>query len=140
MKERTVQIHFRVTEKERREFQNRALNCGLTLSEYLRKLATGYEPKSLPPIEYGEMVSVLSNLYSEFQRRGNKSAEEKILQLVTRLTEAISPDTGRLSGSPQSKLCGEKEQPRSGEPFAACGESYEGRVLRRGDDENLAGS
>ena len=95
MKEKTVQIHFRATEKERCEFQHNASKCGLTLSEYLRKLAAGHEPKSLPPIQYGELVSVLSDLYVEFQRQGRKEAEEKILYLATRLTDAISPEDNK---------------------------------------------
>ena len=56
MQEKTVQIHFRATEKERLQFQTNAKKCGLSLSKYLRKLADGYEPKALPPIKYPELV------------------------------------------------------------------------------------
>lgn len=98
MKEKTVQIHFRVTQKERFQIQHNAVKCGLSLSEYLRMLAAGHEPKSLPPIQYGRLVSVLSNLHAEFQRWGKKEAEDKILLLATRLTELISPGTGGNNG------------------------------------------
>ena len=98
MKEKTVQIHFRATEKERRAFQRNAAKCGMSLSAYLRALAIGHEPKALPPIQYGKLVSVLSELYYEFQRQGKSETEEQIVHLITRLTEAISPGTGGGNG------------------------------------------
>lgn len=42
MQEKTVQIHFRATEKERLRFKVNAHKCGLSISEYLRKLASDY--------------------------------------------------------------------------------------------------
>ena len=91
MKEKTVQIHFRVTEKERLTFQRKAQNCGMSLSAYLRTLASGHEPKALPPIQYGELVKVLSDSYNLFYYRKNEEAAQRILYLVQQLTETISP-------------------------------------------------
>ena len=92
MKEKTVQIHFRATEKERRAFQRNAAKCGMSLSAYLRALAIGHEPKVLPPIQYGELVKVLSDSYNLFRYRKNDDAAERILYLVKRLTETIAPE------------------------------------------------
>ncbi len=91
MKEKKVQIHFRVTEKERLTFQRKAQNCGMSLSAYLRTLASGHEPKALPPIQYGELVKVLSDSYNLFYYRKNEEAAQRILYLVQQLTETISP-------------------------------------------------
>lgn len=94
MKEKMVQIHFRVTEKEQLAFQLNAQKCGMSLSAYLRTLASGHEPKALPPIQYGELVKVLSDSYNLFYYRKNEEAAQRILYLVRRLTETISPDKG----------------------------------------------
>ena len=94
MKEKTVQIHFRVTEKERLAYQRKAQKCGMSLSAYLRTLASGHEPKALPPIQYGELVKVLSDSYNLFYYRKNEESARRILYLVQRLTEIISPGKG----------------------------------------------
>jgi hypothetical protein len=91
MQEKTVQIHFRATEKERLQFQANAQKCGLSLSAYLRKLAIGHKPQALPPIQYGKLVDVLSDSYNLFRWRNNVEAADRILYLVTRLTEIITP-------------------------------------------------
>ena len=48
MKEnRDKSIYVRVSEKEKRKLVATAKKCGLTLSEYLRQIGLGYEPKEL---------------------------------------------------------------------------------------------
>jgi hypothetical protein len=106
MQEKTVQIHFRATEKERLRFQANAKKCGLSLSEYLRKLANGYEPKSLPPIKYPELVEVLANLYGLYRYRQKEEAAEKALYLITRLTEEISPQKRGDANGDNENLAG----------------------------------
>ena len=106
MREKTVQIHFRASEKERREFQHNAMKCGLSLSAYFRMLGNRHEPKSLPPLQYGKLVEILSNLYSLFQQRNNPETAEDILYLVKKLTEAISPSkAGGQNGNNQDLAC-----------------------------------
>ena len=106
MKEKTIQIHFRATEKERLIFQRNAEKCGMSLSAYMRMLARGHEPKALPPIQYGELVTVLSDSYNLFRYRKRDDAAEKILYLVQRLTEAIAPEeAGNKDGNDQDMAC-----------------------------------
>lgn len=103
MKEKTIQIHFRATEKERIAFRRNAQKCGMSLSAYLRALANKYEPKSLPPIKYGEMIKVLSDSYNFFRYRKMDKAADDILYLVKKLTETISPDkAGDKNGNDQN--------------------------------------
>jgi hypothetical protein len=85
------QVHFRVTEKEHQRFMRNVGKCGLSQSEYFRQLNKGYEPKALPPIEYGEIIRVLSDSYNTFQERNEPKAAEQILNLVKELTDLISP-------------------------------------------------
>jgi hypothetical protein len=106
MKEKTVQIHFRATEKERRTFQHNAQKCGMSLSAYLRALAVGHEPKALPPIQYGELVKVLSDSYNLFRYRKKDDAAERILYLVKRLTATISPDKAGDKDGDHENLAG----------------------------------
>lgn len=48
MRNRNVGINIRVSEKEKERIVRNASKCQLTVSEYLRKLANGHEPKELP--------------------------------------------------------------------------------------------
>ena len=57
----TAQINIRVQPKEKEKIKNTAKRCGLTLSEYLVKRASGYEPRAVLPDDfYGELCK-LSN-------------------------------------------------------------------------------
>lgn len=48
MRNRNVGINIRVTEREKERIVKNASKCNLYVSEYLRKLANGHEPKELP--------------------------------------------------------------------------------------------
>ena len=51
MRNRTVGINIRVTVTEKKKVTMLARKCGLSLSEYLRQRALGYEPGGHPPKE-----------------------------------------------------------------------------------------
>lgn len=48
MRKRNKGINIRVTDKEKGKIELRAGICNLSTSEYLRKLAMGFEPRELP--------------------------------------------------------------------------------------------
>ena len=48
MRKRNKGINIRVTEREKKKIEFRADICNLSTSEYLRKLALGFEPRELP--------------------------------------------------------------------------------------------
>ena len=48
MRKRTVGINIRVTVTEKKKVTMLARKCGLSLSEYLRQRALGYEPGGHP--------------------------------------------------------------------------------------------
>jgi len=98
MKQRNEQVHFRITDKEKQQLISNAQKSGLSQSEYFRQLIKGYEPKVLPPIEYGEMIRLLSCSYNLFLERSDPIAAEQILNLVRQLTKSISPTKGESRG------------------------------------------
>lgn len=53
MRERAFGINIRVTAQEKSKIKRHAKRCGLTVSEYLRQLAKGHEPKDLSHIRFG---------------------------------------------------------------------------------------
>ena len=91
MKQKSIQVHFRMTEKEHQHFLRNAEKCGLSQSGYFRHLVKGYEPKILPPLEYGEIIKLLSDSYNLFLERNDPEAAQQILNIVRQLTEAVSP-------------------------------------------------
>jgi hypothetical protein len=107
MKERTVQIHFRATEKERIRFQANAKKCGLSLSEYLRKLADGYDPKALPPLEYQQIYDLLIHVYADWRSGGDPRLANNLLDIVGEMMAAIhSEPKGRDENGDNKNLAG----------------------------------
>lgn len=62
MRKRCVGINLRVTPEEKRRMAATARRCGLSLSEYLRQRAAGYEPCWHPPGRLFEALAVLDRL------------------------------------------------------------------------------
>ena len=125
MKERANSIYVRVTEKEKIRIKNKADKCGLTISEYLRKRALGYSPKALLPESFYEFSGKLSDLYEQIDKGYSTELEERILSLIDEIQlKLLTPERkDETPGSPQSLLCGEKEQPRNNELFGTCAEN-----------------
>lgn len=44
---RNKSIYVRVTQKEKQKINAKANRCGLSLSEYIRQVCLGYEPKEI---------------------------------------------------------------------------------------------
>ena len=131
LRKRNTHINLRTTPQEKKNIDCRARKCGLSTSEYLRKLAAGYEPKVLPPADFFVLTEALNNIYRELQTRYTPELEGKILRVILRLQEQfLLPGKGEeKTGTPQSLLCGEEEHPRSGESFDACSENDERSVM-----------
>lgn len=114
MRQRNTHINLRTTPQEKKNIDCRARKCGLSTSEYLRKLAAGYEPKALPPVDYFVLIEALNNIYRELQTRYTPELEGKILQVILQLQEQflqpgkegnISGNDADLAGSGQSETC-----------------------------------
>ena len=62
MRNRTVGINVRVTVTEKKKMTMLARKCGLSLSEYLRQRALGYEPDRHPPTEIFDVLDKLDEI------------------------------------------------------------------------------
>ena len=62
MRNRTVGINIRVTVTEKKKVTMLARKYGLSLSEYLRQRALGYEPSGQPPKEVFDMLDKIDEI------------------------------------------------------------------------------
>ena len=62
MRNRTVGINVRVTVTEKKKVTMLARKCGLSLSEYLRQRALGYELGGHPPKEVFDILDKLDEI------------------------------------------------------------------------------
>ena len=62
MRNRTVGINIRVTVTEKKKVTMLAKKCCLSLSEYLRQRALGYEPGGPPPKEVFDVLDKLDDI------------------------------------------------------------------------------
>ena len=62
MRNRTVGINIRVTVTEKKKVMMLAKKCGLSLSEYLRQRALGYEPDGHPSKEVFDVLDKLDDI------------------------------------------------------------------------------
>jgi len=61
MRKRSVGINVRVTVTEKKKVTMLARKCSLSLSEYLRQRALGYEPGGQPPKEVFDVLDQHTN-------------------------------------------------------------------------------
>ena len=62
MRKRSVGINVRVSVTEKKKVTMLARKCGLSLSEYLRQRALGYEPGGHPPKEVFDVLDKLDEI------------------------------------------------------------------------------
>ena len=62
MRKRSIGINVRVTVTEKKKVTMLARKCGLSLSEYLRQRALGYEPGGHPPKEVFDILDKLNEI------------------------------------------------------------------------------
>jgi hypothetical protein len=91
MNKRTNQIEIRVTPEEKALIMKKAKECGLSVSEFVRMLATGFKPKLLPSVPYIDCIRVLSDLYNVLRERSDSEATDQIKRLVMLMTESFTP-------------------------------------------------
>ena len=62
MRKRSVGINVRVSVTEKKKVTMLAKKCGLSLAEYLRQRALGYEPGGHPPKEVFDVLDKLDEI------------------------------------------------------------------------------
>ena len=91
MRTRDTHINVRTTTLEKTRFQRNAKRCGLSLSEYLRKLANGYEPQESPTQAYAELTSLLTEIYNDFIMTGEDKYANLLADVLLELQATITP-------------------------------------------------
>ena len=76
MRTRSVGLNVRVSPAEKQRIQTAAGRCGLTLSEYLRQRALGYEPRFHLPQAFFSYLTWMDNLTDQLARLDPPLAEE----------------------------------------------------------------
>lgn len=74
MKNRTVDLHIRLTEEEESELKRKAKMCRITKSALIRILLNGYEPRQAPDGRFYEamrQLSTVGNNLNQLARRAN---------------------------------------------------------------------
>ena len=78
MKEKKERLELRVTAAEKKAIRSKAAKCGLTISEYVRKRALGYEPRGAPT----DAIFDITGRLSELTNGGlSPEAEKAVIQL-----------------------------------------------------------
>ena len=76
MRTRSVGLNVRVSPAEKQRIQTAADRCGLTLSEYLRQRALGYEPRFHPPQAFFDSLDRLEHLTDQLAQYDPAFANE----------------------------------------------------------------
>ena len=127
-KEKLARIEIRVKPKGKDKIKRLAEKCNLSVSEYVGQRALGYEPITVLPDVFFDFYNKLCELCNAVGF--TPETENKLLLLIDEIhSELLLPRKEKISGSPQSLLCGEKEHPRSDESFGIYGESDKRSVM-----------
>jgi|UniRef100_UPI00402A206B hypothetical protein len=81
MRKRTVGINIRVTVTEKKKVTMLARKCGLSLSEYLRQRALGYEPGGHPPKEVFDVLDKIDEMAENCSAREGAAINAQIDRL-----------------------------------------------------------
>lgn len=126
---------LRLDKKESQALDKLVKKSGLSREAYLRHLINGVVPLDAPPPDYFSMMKELHSIGNNLNQIAQKAHVLNVLDVqrydenMRRFNQAVRTITNavllprRITGPPQSGLCGEKEHPRSDEPFAAIGGS-----------------
>ena len=82
MRNRSIGINVRVSEKEKKKLQRNAKKSGLTLSAYLRKTGLGQKIYEIPDENFYKVYTGIVELKNEFSV---KYDEEEIEEKITKI-------------------------------------------------------
>ena len=73
-----------MTEKEKQTITAKAKKCGLSVSEYVKQRALGYEPKTVPPDTLFLLLEKLGNLEDKSSSQKLNAEIEDLLKEITK--------------------------------------------------------
>lgn len=122
--DKKVRIKVRLSEEENEKLKRCSAACGLSQSALIRQLCKGKAPKPQPKKEFWELLNALYDVYNSFQECSKY--EPSALEICKEIECLILDLQEAKTGTPQSRLCGEKEHPRNGELSALAAEAMNG--------------
>lgn len=81
-----VRIAVRVTAKEKERIQAKASKCGLSVTEYVKQRALGYEPRAVPPDDLFVCLEMLGELAD---KASSPELDEEICAVLKQITAAF---------------------------------------------------
>lgn len=117
-------ITVRLTEEDKQKLECCANLCGLSQSEFIRKLCKGKTPKAKPPQEFWELLNTLYSVHMGF--KSCAKFEPSALTICKEIECLILDLQEASTGSPQSLLCVEKEHPRNDKLSTLASEAING--------------
>jgi len=91
MRVRNIHINLRLTPEEKARLKRDAELCKLSVSEYLRQRANGYEPQPAPTKVYVELTQLLTDIYNDFRTSGDVMYAELLADTMLELQKSINP-------------------------------------------------
>ena len=91
MQNKAITLRFRVTEGERQLIETQAQRAGLTLSEYVRRVATGQPVAERLPAELRQTITGVANNLNQLTRYAHLQQfdSEAINAILTALKQAL---------------------------------------------------
>ncbi len=83
MRVREKQIVFRTTYEEYKEIKNKAEKVGLTLSDYIRSRAIGFEPREKPTKDFFEAIKQIRMIGNNINQIARLTNETGVLDELT---------------------------------------------------------
>ena len=81
-----VRIAVRVTAKEKEKIQAKARKCGLSITEYVKQRALGYEPRGIPP---DALFACLEKLGELADKASSPELDKEIYKVLKQITAAF---------------------------------------------------
>lgn len=94
MRNRTIGINVRVSEKEKKKLQRNAKKSNLNLSSYLRKAGLQKEIYSMPDEELRKVYNGIVELKNEFLYMSDEEIKEKITEMQSNFLDIYSYKNG----------------------------------------------
>ena len=104
MRKRTFNINVRVSESEKKRLMRTAKRCGLSLSEYLRKVGLNKKLSEKPNEKLYEVYALVNDLQRDFYTMSNESLEVKINAIEQKLLAVNHTDEDGASGGDNENL------------------------------------
>ena len=81
-----IRISARLTEQEKQAIQAKAEKCGLSVTEYVKQRALGYEPRTVPP---GALFTLLEKIGTLEDKSTSAELNAEISALLKQITAVL---------------------------------------------------